>query len=259
MDTFHLTRKEMAELLLSLKGWNEKKPLKILQEGWLRSTKNSTNDGNTVNTLVSTYLPPIFDKISKETQVDIGLSLNEIVALGNQIENTSFSTTAVQNWVKRDIKEMIVSPQKGKKYSLEQTALLFLVEDLKSSLDFESIRRLLKLIINDPEDNEDDLINPIHLYTTYSILFDELNRSGIHFREEELNIHTVTTMEKIIEGKAKIIVDGYSDISKQQREAIKNIIVIATLSVYTAYYQMLAKRYLKAALFAQNIEEYYQE
>jgi len=257
MDTFHLTRKEMAELLLSLKGWNEKKPLKILQEGWLRSTKNSTNDGSTVNTLVSTYLPPIFDKILKETQIDIGLSLNEIVALGNQIENTSFSTTAVQNWVKRDIKEMIVSPQKGKKYSLEQTALLFLVEDLKSSLDFESIRRLLKLIINDPEDNEDDLINPIHLYATYSILFDELNRSGFHFSEKELNIHTVTTMEKIIEVKAQNIVDSYSNINPQQREAIKNIIVIATLSVYTAYYQMLAKRYLKAALFAQNIEESY--
>ncbi len=258
MDTFHLTRKEMAELLLALKGWNDKKPLKILQEGWLRSTNNSINDGSTINTLVSTYLPPIFDKILKETQIDIGLSLNEIVALGNQIENTNFSATAVQNWVKRDMKEMIVSPQKGKKYSLEQTALLFLIEDLKSSLDFESIRRLLKLIINDPEDNEDDLINPIHLYATYSSLFDELNWRGTDFGEK-LNLHTVTTMEKIIEAKAKDIVDGYANIHQQQREAIKNIIVIATLSVYTAYYQMLAKRYLKAALFAQNIEESYQE
>lgn len=258
MDTFHLTRKEMAELLLSLKGWNEKKPLKILQEGWIRSTRNSMNDRGTFNTLVSTYLPPIFDKILKGNQIDIGLSLNEIVALGNQIENTSFSSTAVQNWVKRDIKEMIVSPQKGKKYSLEQTALIFLVEDLKFSLDFESIRRLLKLIINDPEDNEDDLINPIRLYSTYSILFDELNMIGILLNEKEPNIHTVTTMEKIIERKARDIVEGYSNINHSQREAIKNSIVIATLSVYTSYYQMLAKRYLKAALFAQNIEETYQ-
>ena len=40
----------------------------------------------------------------------------------------------MQNWVKRDIKEMIGSPQKGKKYSIEQAALLFIVEDLKQHL-----------------------------------------------------------------------------------------------------------------------------
>ena len=39
----------------------------------------------------------------------------------------------MQNWVKRDIKEMIGSPQK-KKYSIEQAALLFIVEDLKQHL-----------------------------------------------------------------------------------------------------------------------------
>jgi hypothetical protein len=257
MDTFHLTRKEMSELLLSLKGWKEKKPLKILQEGWIRSIKNTSNDDKPIHTLVSTYLPTIFEKILKEKEIDIGFSLNEIVALGNQIENTNFSTTAIQNWVKRDIKEMIIAPQKGKKYSLEQTALIFLVEDLKTSLDFESIRSLLKLIINDPEDNDDDLINPIHLYSAYSLLFDELNMSEVSLKEHAVKVDTINVIERIIEDKATKIVKAYRDISVTQREAIKNIIVIATLSVYTAYYQMLAKRYLKAALFSQNIEDSY--
>ena len=39
METFHLTRNEMATLLLSLRGWNTKKPLGILQEAWAKSHK----------------------------------------------------------------------------------------------------------------------------------------------------------------------------------------------------------------------------
>ena len=38
METFHLTRNEMATLLLSLRGWNTKKPLGILQ-AWAKSHK----------------------------------------------------------------------------------------------------------------------------------------------------------------------------------------------------------------------------
>ena len=39
-----------------------------------------------------------------------------------------------------------------------------------------------------------------------------------------------------------------------QREAIRNAIIIATLSVHTAYVQMLAKRYVTATLFLQNLD-----
>lgn len=164
METFHLTRNEMATLLLSLRGWNTKKPLGILQEAWAKSHKKDIESGQSVTAFITTALSPIFEKLIKIEDTDVGFSLNEIVALGNQIENTSFSVTAMQNWVKRDIKEMIGSPQKGKKYSIEQAALLFIVEDLKTALDFESIRKLLRLIVNDPADRSDDLINPVHLY-----------------------------------------------------------------------------------------------
>src|SRR5581483_9440841 len=111
----------------------------------------------------------------KTEELDIGFSLNEIGALGNQIEHTSFSVTALQNWVKRDLKDMIGAPQRGKKYSIEQAALLFIVEDLKTALDFDSIRKLLSLIVNDPSDRDDDLISPIRLYAAYSSLFEALN------------------------------------------------------------------------------------
>ena len=51
--------------------------------------------------LLQTVLAPIFEKVIKYDKTEIAFSLNEIVALGNQIENTNFTTTAVQNWVKK--------------------------------------------------------------------------------------------------------------------------------------------------------------
>jgi hypothetical protein len=245
--TFQLTRKEMAELLLSLKGWNNNRPITILQEAWIRSNHITVDEQKPLNAFITTVLAPIFEKVIKYDKTEIAFSLNEIVALGNQIENTNFTTTAVQNWVKRDIKEMISSPQKGKKYSLEQTALLFLVEDLKTALDFESIRKLLKLVVNDPENENDDLINPVHLYAAYSTIFDQINQ-----QYHNQTSHTIQDIENMIESTANQLVDEYSHLSDKHREAIRNTIVIATLSVFTAYFQMYARKYLSATLFLQD-------
>ncbi|MFD3449772.1 DUF1836 domain-containing protein [Microbacteriaceae bacterium 4G12] len=253
MNTFLLTRKEMADLLLSLKGWNTKTPLAILQEAWIKTHKEDVQNKKSVSAFLTIALAPIFEKILKITSIDTGLSLNEIVALGNQIENTNFSITALQNWVKRDIKEMIGSPQKGKKYSIEQTALLFIVEDLKTALDFESIRKLLKLIVNDPANQHDDLINPVRLYAAYSSLFETLNEHGIQQGTEGVPGNTIQTIELAIEQKATELVATFPNLNSEQQEAIRNAIVIATLSVHTAYFQMFARRYLSATLFLQNL------
>ncbi|QWU07673.1 DUF1836 domain-containing protein [Heyndrickxia coagulans] len=197
---------------------------------------------------------PIFTKILKKNTDDFGFSLNEIVALGSQIENTNFTLTAIQNWVKRDIKEMIVAPEKGKKYSIDQMALLFLVEDLKTALDFDSIRKLLQLIVNDPEDEHDDLINPVQLYATYSQLFEELNsmREVGRFPAGK-HEHMISAMEGMITEKAEEMISKYISPDDPKKEAIRNTIVIATLSVFTAYFQMLARRYLTATIFLQNM------
>ena len=251
MNTFQLTRKEMASLLLSLKGWSHKPPLSVLQEAWMQTDDHRFHLGSDPDPADVGALPSIFEKIIKLDKPDRGFSLNEIAALGNQIEYTNFSVTALQNWIKRDMKEMIGSPQKGKKYSLEQTALLFIVEDLKTALDFESIRQLLKLIINDPDDQKDDLINPIHLYACYSTLFEEINQRS--FNEKHLlSEGIIETIEKMINHKAEKMVLKQFQLDEQKRKAIKNIIVIAVLSVHTAYFQMLAKQSLSAALFLQN-------
>ncbi|RBW69193.1 DUF1836 domain-containing protein [Bacillus taeanensis] len=253
METFQLTRKEMADLLLSLKGWNSKKPLTILQESWGKKHKKEIENGKSTSALITTALASIFEKIIKVEERDIGFSLNEIVALGNQIENTNFSITALQNWVKRDIKEMVGSPQKGKKYSIEQAALLFMVEDLKTALDFESIRKLLRLIVNDPSDQDDDLINPVLLYASYSSLFEELNQFDSNLDRELLSEGKLQAIEAVIKRKADQLVETFQGLNADQREAIRNAIVISVLSVHTAYFQMMAKRYLSATLFLQNL------
>jgi len=253
VDSFLLTRKEMADLLLSLKGWGVQSPISYLQELWMKKNEKYAKDENAIQAFVTMSMPPIFQKILKKSSSPMGFSLNDIVALGNQIENTNFTLSAIQNWVKRDIKEMIVAPKKGKKYSIEQMALLFLVEDLKTALDFDSIRKLLKLIVNDPEDQEDDLINPVKLYVTYSQLFEELNELNISEKTSlENGLNMITATEKMITEKAEDIISVYISNDDPKKEAIRNTIVIATLSVYTAYFQMLARRYLTATLFLQE-------
>ncbi|MDG4657017.1 DUF1836 domain-containing protein [Ectobacillus antri] len=248
MITFLLTRKEMANLLLSLKGWHEKQPLTIMQEAWRRTHKEET-----INSLLAgATLSPVLEKIMRTKEQDIGFSLTEISALGNQIENTNFSLTALQNWVKRDVKEMISTPQRGKKYALEQVALLFIVEDLKTALDFESIRKLLQLIVNDPDNRDDDLINPIFLYEAYSSLFEELTHNDKVYIETDKS--TIACIEETIKAKAAELAMSFPNTTETQREAIRNVIIIATLSVHTAYFQMMAKRYLSATLFLQNMQ-----
>ncbi|MCP8970755.1 DUF1836 domain-containing protein [Ectobacillus ponti] len=250
MQTFQLTRKEMADLLLSLKGWSDKKPLAVLQGAWMKQHHADVASGETAAALTATALPPIFEKIMKSTHTDMGFSLNEIVALGNQVENTAFSVTAVQNWVKRDIKDIIGSPQRGKKYSIEQTALLFMVEDLKTALDFESIRKLLQLIVNDPSTTHDDLISPVRLYACYSFLFEEVNQNGPAYITQA---DTVQSIETVVKAKAAELAATFTEANDDQREAIRNAIIIAALSVHTSYFQMLARRYVSATLFLQNL------
>lgn len=153
---------------------------KVLLEAWKEKQGEKADGYSLFSTYVSSYLPPIYEKLIRTNKKEIGLSINEIVALGNQIEYSTFSTTAVQNWVKRDMKELIGSPQLGKKYSIDQAAILYIVEDLKTVLDFESICNLLKINFTNIEDRNDDVINPLHFYSIYASVFEELNQRNDH-------------------------------------------------------------------------------
>ena len=257
METFFVTRKEMAALLLSLQGNTDKTPLAKLQEIWVKSHKNEIEHGKSFSAFISTSLPPIFEKLIKSNCEHVGFSLNDIVSLGNQIEYTNFSITSIQNWVKRDIKDKLGGPRIGKKYSIDQTAILFLVDDLKTTLDFEAIRKLLDLIFNDPKDDSDDLISPTTLYAAYSSIFEELDQNNdqmldIKGHESGRRNHD-HMLEGLIKSKADQYVQSLSELTIEQREAVSNVLVIAMVSVQAAYLQSMAKRFLNATLFLQNL------
>ncbi|WP_018749883.1 DUF1836 domain-containing protein [Paenibacillus sanguinis] len=258
METFHLTRWEMSQLLLSLNGQSEKAPKNILQEAWAKSHREHIEGGQSLGAFISTALPPIFEKFMNINPSDLGLSLNDIVSLGSQIEYNHFALTAVQNWVKRDLKEIIGAPKLGKKYSIEQAAILFIIEDLRAALDLESIRKLLLLIFHDFDDQAMDLISPIDLYAGYSRIFEELDQNNDqvldlqvnHLSKDKKQDHLMETM---IKKKADEFASSLSGLNSEQQEAVSNTLVIAMLSVQTTYFQTLAKRFLNASLFLHNL------
>ncbi|WP_159887102.1 DUF1836 domain-containing protein [Paenibacillus puerhi] len=258
METFTLTRKEMSSLLVSLQGRSGKKPIAILQEAWSKHHQPELRQGGSLTAFLSTRLPGVFEKLLKTGRVD-GFSLQEIVALGNQIEYTNFSVTSVQNWVKRDFKEFLGAPQAGKKYSLQQAALLFIVEDLKNNLDFVSIRSLFQILFRKPEVEHDDLIRPLDLYEAYTHLFEELDQNNDQMLDVQGHGDGVRNHDVLMENMLRIRSDQYvrhlSGLTSEQREAVRNVLFIAMVSIQTAYFHSLARQYLNATLFLHDLQE----
>ncbi|MGP4081792.1 DUF1836 domain-containing protein [Pseudalkalibacillus sp. R45] len=247
MPSFKLTRKQMAELLISLQPDQDKTPLDVLKQAWRDS--NGQSEGFDENGIPESSFPGIFERIIKGPKQDKGFSINEIVSLGNQIEYSSFSTSAVQNWVKRDVRNLIGSPQKGKKYSLEQAAILFIVEDLKSTLDFLSIRNLLTLIFNNIEDRHDDLIDPLDFYYTYTAIFEELDLNNDQVVDVDFRVKNGAKAETLIFTKAGNKIQYLENLDSKEHSIVKNGLVIATLSVQTSYFQSVSRQFLNKTLF----------
>ncbi|WP_410511379.1 DUF1836 domain-containing protein [Paenibacillus sp. BR2-3] len=235
MESFRLTRIEMSCLLLSLAGNSDRKPLHILQDSWTKFHQEEIQKGTSLPAFLSTDIPPILQKIIKGRSVK-GLSIGEIASLGRLIEYSTFSVTAIQNWVKRDFKEYLGSPREGKKYSVNQAVLLFMIDDLKAALDFESIRQLFRLLFLKPERDDDDLIEPAQLYNAYAGLFEEIKKDP--------KLDPCLSKEST-EG----IMKRLTHLTRTQREAVRNTILIAAISVQTCYFQSLARQYFNAALF----------
>ncbi|OAT81995.1 hypothetical protein A6P54_10835 [Bacillus sp. MKU004] len=244
MEHYTLSRKNMADLLHSLNGQHDKTPVMILKEAWLLTNKEE------MSSLITSGIPPIFEKVLKHTKNEIGFSINEIVSLGNQIEYTHLSPSAVQNWVKRDIKELVGRPQIGKKYNVDQATMLLIVEDLKSSLDFDSIRKILTLIFNNPEDRSDDVIHPIDLYSAYAAVFEKLHHHPLPTVDGSCSMNE--WIEQFVHTECRHILPAFNQLKDDQMDAVRNVLILSSLSVQAAYYQSAAKRYGYAALFMQE-------
>lgn len=241
-ELFSLTRCEMAQLLLSIEGQHHETPLAMLQKAWNKHHPSDVENGNVLPAFLSTSVPPILEKLIKGNRA-AGFSLQEIASLGQLVEYSNVSITSMQNWVKRDFKEYLSSPKIGKKYSINQASLLFIIDDLKSVLDFESIRHLFEGVFNQPEREDDDLISPLQLYSTYAELFEQLEG------QYERMIHTDKAVEEEIRTAASRMAEQFTHLSEKQHLVVRNILFIATLSIQTTYLYSLSRRYLNATLF----------
>ncbi|MBT2287814.1 DUF1836 domain-containing protein [Paenibacillus albidus] len=251
MEAFSLSRIEMSCLLLSLTGHSDRKPLHILQGAWSKFHQMEVQEGKSLPAFLSTDIPPILQKIIKGGSVK-GLSLGEIASLGQLIEYSTLSVTAMQNWVKRDFKEYLGSPREGKKYSMNQAALLFIIDDLKASLDFESIRQLFHLMFLKPERDDDDLIEPARLYYEYAGLFEEIKRNPTMQARgmEAVDLSNAASWKNSpLIASTERIINRLAHLTRTQQEVVRNMLLIAAISVQTSYCQSLARQYFNAALF----------
>ncbi|WP_028544040.1 DUF1836 domain-containing protein [Paenibacillus taiwanensis] len=264
MESFMLTRKQMSALLQFLyrshsgesaeSAISGKSPLLILQEVWRRYQQFKGTDTASM-TMMPSKLPIILEKLIRSNLHTEGLSLNEIVSLGNQVEYTSFSITSIQNWVKRDIKELICSPRVGKKYDLQQAAIILIVEDLRATLSFDAIRQLLSVLFEQQDQDGEYPIRPLTFYQIYSSLYEELDQNNDQVLDvhghDPLRLHHDDVLELIIVKKTDEYMTKCAQIQDKHRILIRNALVIAITSVQTTYFQHLAKRYLHTMMLAQ--------
>lgn len=249
MESFTLTRKEMSTLLLSLQGASELTPLSILQQAWHKKRPIVDREGYVPSSY--TELPHIINKLLKGTKFS-GFSLHDIADLGQLIEHSNLSITSIQNWVKRDFKDMFVTTKEGRKYAVNQAAMLYIIDDLKSTLDFLSIRKLFQTLFF----NEDRLIEPIHFYRIYSYMFEEMDANddqvfdivghGPGGRSQD------SLLEKMVQGHADRITQKLTYLSSKEQKIVSNLLVIAAVSVQTSYLHSISKKYYSATVFLKD-------
>ncbi|MCQ6557636.1 DUF1836 domain-containing protein [Paenibacillus mendelii] len=245
-----LRRKDMAALLFALNGQSDRPPLAIIQEIWRANHQQALDQGNSMSAFVATSLPPIFERMIK-AQIKPAFSLSDIVSLGTQIEYTQFSVTSIQNWVKRDFKDFIGQPAEGKKYSLQQVALFFIVEDLRSTLDYDSIRKLMDIVFGPTATDQKLSITPMAFYAAYSDLYEILDERYRNFTGERTDF--IAKWDQMIDELSKECVMDRGNLTASQQDALKNALHVSVIAVHTASFHSLARRYVNGMVFLNNL------
>lgn len=179
-------------------------------------------------------LPVVLRKLLQQIadqNKELGLSMSEIVELGNMLECSFYKETSLKNWVKREIKQFIGAPHVGKKYSIQQAALLYIVKDLKTILDFDLVRHVLALVFNNPMDRSDDHLSPADFFLQYAQMYEKL-----------------MVKEKVItESVVSEVVEEYVmtlSVDDEQKERIAIAFKTALLSTRASYLRGTALMYI---------------
>lgn len=252
METLTFRRKDMADLMLSLNGQLEKSPLVIIQDTWRIQHESDLEQGKSMSAFLATALPPLIEKMIK-SDIKPAFSLSDIVALGTQIEFTQFSVTSIQNWVKRDFKELIGLPEDGKKYSLQQVALFFIIEDLRSSLDYDSMRKLFDILFSSSSSRGKQTITPLEFYSVYAELYEVLDARYRNYTGNSQDF--ISKWDHMLDEAAhEYAVNRCPLADAKEQEMLKNAIHVAIIAVHSSSFNSLARRYVNGMVFLHNFK-----
>ncbi|NPC92307.1 DUF1836 domain-containing protein [Bacillus sp. WMMC1349] len=226
MEPYQLTRLEMAKLMYALKGQLDISPLTILLNSG-NQTSHETEHKLKIPEFILRYE-------RKKQKTEHGLSTNEIVELGNLCELTSLKSTAIQNWIKRDIKDLMGHPDLGKKYSIDQAVILLIVRDLKSVYDFETIRPILNMVFNTITDRSDDVVSPLRFYEGYAKVLEYVYQIKDYIRIE-------SALKSIVIEQTNRLREFYHDLSDDEWSIVKDTTSVTVLSVVVSHIQTTAQ------------------
>ncbi|QHE60597.1 hypothetical protein FHE72_05730 [Rossellomorea vietnamensis] len=124
--------------------------------------------------------------------------------------------------------------------------MLFIVEDLKATLDFESIRKILTLVFNNIEDRTDDIVNPTDLYLAYASIFDQIHHQSlpsIKTADGSVNEH----IDGFIKDECRAMLATFDGIAEENLTKVLNVMIVSVLTVQAGFYQDVTKRYVMDA------------
>lgn len=109
-----------------------------------------------------------FESFLKTIELTNGLSLGQVCSI------TGNDPFVIQNWVKRGY----VSRPINKKYHEKQLARILMINALKDSMKIDEIGKLMELVNGDVEDESDDLLSEVELYTLLSKVVYKLEKDS---------------------------------------------------------------------------------
>jgi hypothetical protein len=133
---------EMSDLSKTLISTdkNKKNLLPILSRTEDAFTKEA------LKALVQHFCPSVLKEMLFNKNVIPRFSLKELESIMEMALLNNVVATTMQNWIQKGFKELIGSPEIGKKYSIRQISYILFINDLNQTLDFDSIKKILQFI-----------------------------------------------------------------------------------------------------------------
>ena len=121
------------------------------------------------------------------------------IPLSQLKEITGVDASALKNWVKRGW----VAKPVGKRYNIDQTARMLIINMLRDIMQLQSIAFLLRYINGDTEDISDDIIPESELYGYLCDIID--SRGSFSGLDDCIEYNIRGYEERIPEGKKRLV------------------------------------------------------